>query len=311
MAISFNLNGLSWVTINAGSAVTMPVLAASYSPKLGVEPFRSGGDINPSMMRRAGAQPAFIVTVPLSTAWAALGQFLPVAVTALSMYQASFTGSPALRVGTAAEVLSLTATTGKAYARITRIYAVGAPVPMMAADIEIALSATDGLTDPMTISSASLPAAPSNPILHTLGPVVDNTTAKWGSSDWSIDTGLQMEPLQFDGCFYPTDYRMGAISARAVIRHVDVVAMMANVGDNGEDATGAGFLLYARAYDAASKVLQTTGYSFTFLKAMARLETITASGTNKSEVALSLESYAAAGSLTYPITVATSATLPT
>ena len=95
------------------------------------------------------------------------------------------------------------------------------------------------------------------------------------------------------------------------IQHNDVVALSTSLGSLGKDGTGAGFVLYARAYDSAAKVLQTTGYSFTMAKGMANIETVSVEGVNRSQTAVRIRAYAAAGSLTFPIVVATSATLPT
>ncbi len=314
MATTFLLNGLGWATITtAAGANTIPLTGIAYSPNLGREPFRSGGDLSPSMVRRAGARPAFRMTMPLSSAWTIFGQFLPISVTAFTMYEASFTasGSVYLRVGTAATTLSLTPTTGGAIGLISRIYPTGGAVPLMLAEVIILLTATDGLADPVTVSSASLPAAPSDPILHTIAPYMDNATAKWGIESWALDTGIGLEAIQNDGLFYPNGYRLGALQPVISIAHNDVVTLHSNIGDSGKDGTGAGFIVYARAYDAASKSLQTTGYSFTMAKGLAAIESFGAQGTERSKMALTLSAYAAAGALTYPIAVATSATLPT
>ncbi|MBU6247129.1 MAG: hypothetical protein KGN77_05180 [Xanthomonadaceae bacterium] len=307
MSTAFNLSGLGYANLN-GSIVALQGI--SYSPNLGREPFRSGGDLNPSMMRRAGSRPAFRLTMPLSSAWGALGQFLPVNLSAFTMYEAAFSGTPALRIGTGATTLGLTAITGLAYGMISRIYPTGGAVPLVLADVTVVLCATDGLTDPVTLGSSSLPSG-ANPILHTLGPLVDNATARWGVRSWTLDTGIGLEAIQNDGLFYPTTYRLGAVQAIANVAHNDVVTLHAAITDSGKDATGAGFILYARAYDAASKTLQATGYSFTLANAMASIESSGAQGTDRAEMALQLASYAAANALTYPITVSTSATLPT
>jgi hypothetical protein len=58
-------------------------------------------------------------------------------------------------------------------------------------------------------------------------------------------------------------------------------------------------------------VLTTTGYSFTFLNCFASLDQILLAETNLPETGVTVTSYAAPGALTHPITVATSATLPT
>jgi hypothetical protein len=308
MSTAFNLSGLGYLNLNG---TTVPVQGISYSPNLGKEPFRSGGDLSPSMMRRAGSRPAFRLTLPLDTAYSVLGQFLPVNLSAFTMYQAAFSGTPALRVGTGATTLGMTPTTGLAYGLITRIYPNGGAVPMMLADVLVLMCATDGLADPMTLGSGTIPTLGANPTLHTLGPMVDNATARWGVKSWSLDTGIGLEPIQNDGLFYPTTYRLGAIQAIATVSHNDVVALGAAIGDLGKDSAGAGFILYARAYDSAAKTLLATGYSFTMAKAMASIESNGAQGTDRAEMQLQLSTYAAPNALTYPITVATSATLPT
>jgi len=89
------------------------------------------------------------------------------------------------------------------------------------------------------------------------------------------------------------------------------VAVYAALTGDGLDATGAGYLIYARAYNTTTKLLMATGYSFTMLNAFASLDQIRLSGTSMAETGITLTTYAAPGTLTHPITVATSATLPT
>jgi hypothetical protein len=312
MSTAFNLNGLGYASLTTGGSNVLALMGQAYTPQLGVEPFRSGGDLQPSMMRRAGAQPAIRLTMPLSTAWTLLASFLPVQITAMTLYEAVFTGTPALRQATGANTLSLTATTGLAYAYISRVYFQGGVVPLAVADVTVVLAATDGQTDPVTIANAgTLPTLGSNPVLHTMGPLVDNATANWGTQQWAIDCGLGLEPIQSDGLFYPTTYRLGAIQAMVTIQHNDTVALSTSLGSLGKDGTGAGFLLYARAYDAAAKTTLTTGYSFTMAKGMANIETVSVEGVNRAQAAVRIRAYAAPGSLTFPIVVSTSATLPT
>jgi hypothetical protein len=313
MSTAFNLNGLAFASLtpHGGSAIVAALTGQSYSPKLGVEPFRSGGDLSPSMMRRAGAQPAIRITVPLATAWGLLASFVPIQLDSFTLYEASFTGTPALRIATGATTLALTATTGLAFAYISRIYFSGSATPLALADITILLASTDGQTDPITIGTGSVPSLAANPTLHTMGPLVDNTTAKWGVQSWSLDTGISIEPIQTDGFFYPTTYRVNAYQATATIQHNDTPALLSALGDSGKDGTGAGFILYARAYDSAAKATLTTGYSFTFTLGLANIDTVAVEGTNRAQAAIRVQSYTASGALTFPVAVATSASFPT
>lgn len=306
MAITFNINGLGFAKLNT---TAMPVTSIAYTPNLGVEPFRSGGDINASMVRRAGSRPVYRFTAPLDSVWSALSSFLPVTLTAFEMHAAAFTGG--VRQSTGATQWKLNTGTGTAYAVISSIYPTSGPVPVMLADVMVYICSTDGLADPVTSSTGALPALGATPNLHTLGPIVDNTTAQWGVKSWRIDAGTQMEPIQADGFFYPNSYRVGAIQAAATIAHTDAVTLYTALTSDGKDATGAGILLYARGYNMTTKVLTTTGYSFTFATCFASLDQIVLAETNLPETGVTVTSYAAPGTLTHPITVATSATLPT
>jgi hypothetical protein len=306
MAITFNINGLGFAKLNT---TTMPVTSIAYTPNLGVEPFRSGGDINASMVRRAGSRPVYRFTAPLASVWGALSSFLPVTLTAFEMHAATFSGG--IRLATGATQWKLNTVTGTAYAVISSIYPTAGPVPVMMADVLVYICAIDGLADPVTTSTGSLPTLGATPDLHTLGPVVDNTTAQWGVKSWRIDTGVQMEPIQADGFFYPNAYRVGAVQASATLAHTDAVTIYNALTSDGKDATGAGILLYARGYNVTTKVLTTTGYSFTFAKCFAALDQILLAETSLPETGVTVTSYADPGSLTHPITVATSATLPT
>lgn len=302
---SFVVSGLGFAKLNA---VTMPATDIAYSPNLGIEPFRSGGDISASMIRRAGARPVFRFNAPLDVVWTTLASFLPVALTAFEMHSALFSGTD--RTGTGATQYKLDTVNGDAYALITSIYPTGGPVPVILAEVTIFLCAKQGLIDPVTSSTGALPTLAATPNIHTLGPMMDDTATKWGLKTWRIDTGVEMMPLQSDGFFYPTTYRIGAIQAIATLSHADPVTMFAALTGDGKDASGAGIILYARAYNMTTKALTTTGYSFTFLNAFASLDQIRLVGTDIPETGVTLSSYSAPGTLTHPITVATSATLP-
>jgi hypothetical protein len=306
MAVNFTVSGLGFAKLNA---ITMPVTDISYTPSLGVEPFRSGGDLSPSMMRRAGGRPVYRFTAPLASVWGALASFLPVTLSAFEMHAAVFSGPN--RQSSGATQVKLDTTNGDAYAVISAIYPTGGSVPVIMCDVLVYLCSKAGLIDPVTSSTGALPTLGSTPDLHTTGPMVDNTSTIWGLRSWRIDTGVAMEPIQADGFFYPTSYRQGAISASATMAHADIVALYAALTSDGKDATGAGMIFYARAYNMTTKVLTTTGYSFTFAKAFASLDQITLSGTNQAETGVTVAAYADPGTLTHPITVATSATLPT
>lgn len=306
MATTFNINGMGFALLNA---TTMPVTDIAYTPNLATEPFRSGGDINASMIRRAGARPAFRFTAPLASVWTALSSFMPVTLTAFEMHAAAFSG--VARIGTGATQWKLNTVDGDAYAQITSIYPTGGAVPVVVAEVTVYLCATAGLADPVTSSTGNLPSLGSTPALHTIGPMVDNATGIWGLKSWRIDLGVAMEPVQADGLFYPTTYRVGAVQASATIAHADAVALYAALTSDGKDSTGSGFILYARAYNTSTKVLDTTGYSFTFANAFASLDTIRLAGTAMAETGVTLTSYAAPGGLVHPVTVATGATLPT
>lgn len=306
MPVAFTVSGLGFAKLNA---TTMPVTDIAYSPNLGVEPFRSGGDINPSMVRRAGARPVFRFNAPLASVWTALASFLPVTLSAFEMHAALFSGTN--RTATGATQFKLDTVNGDAYGLITSIYPTGGPVPVMMAEVTVFLCSKLGLVDPVTSSTGALPSLGATPDLHTSGPMVDNASAVWGLRSWRIDLGVGMEPIQADGFFYPTAYRAGSIQASAVVAHSDVAALYAALTSDGKDATGAGFILYARGYNMTTKVLTTTGYSFTFANAFASLDQIRLAGTAQAETGITLTSYAAPGTLTHPVTVATSATLPT
>lgn len=306
MSVLFTVSGLGFAKMNS---TTIPVVDIAHTPNLGTEPFRSGGDINASMIRRAGSRPAFRFSAPLDSVYAELASFLPVTLTAFELHAALFSGTA--RTASGATQIKLNTSTGAAIAQIMSISPTAGPVPVIMAEVMIYLTSNDGLADPVTSSTGSLPTLSATPNLHTTGPFVDNATTKWGIKTWRIDLGVTMEPIQADGFFYPTAYRSGAVQASATIAHADAVSMYAALTTDGKDATGAGFILYARAYDMTTKTLTTTGYSFTFAKAFANLEQIRLSGTDLPEVGITFLSYAAPGTLTHPITVSTGATLPT
>ena len=299
--------GFASLTKSGGSVTTMPCISISYSPNMGVEPFRSGGDINASMMRRAGSRPAFRFTAPLASIYGAFASMLPVTLTTFKMFAAPFTGIQ--RGVTAAPGWSLNAD-GFAYGCITRIYSVGGQLPLVLAEVTVLLCSTKGLLDPVSGITENIPALSTTPPLHALGPMLDDTTKVWGVKGWSIDVGLGMEPIQTDGMFYPTDYRLNEINATASFPHADVSSWYTNLGGDGKDATGAGIILYARAYDMTTKTLTTTGYSFTLATSFVELDTLELSGTDLANAVIRVSAYAAPGSLVHPISVATGATLP-
>lgn len=306
MAVTFSVSGLGFAKLNA---LTMPITSIEYSPNLGAEPFRSGGDINPSMVRRAGARPVFRFTAPLDAVYGAIASLLPVTLSAFEMYSTIFSGP--LRTATGATAYKLDTTNGDAYACITGISASGGAVPLALAEVTVYLCSKAGLINPVTTSVGALPTLGATPNLHALSTMVDNATGRWGVKNWRIDVGLAMEPIQMDGMFFPTSYRLGAISATASIAHADVVAIYGALTGMGKDATGAGFILYARAYNMTTKLLDTTGYSFTFTNSFAELDSLQLNGTDIANAVLRLTSYSVPGILVHPVTVATSATIPT
>ena len=74
MANTFTISGLGFAKLNT---TTMPVLSIEYTPNMATDPFRSGGDLGPTMIRRAGAMPVMRFTVPLDAAYSALSSLLP------------------------------------------------------------------------------------------------------------------------------------------------------------------------------------------------------------------------------------------
>ena len=307
MAVTFTVSGMGWTTINGTAAHIVDV---AYTPNLGVEPFRSGGDLTPSMIRRTGSIPVVRMTMPLASAWTILGGFGPVALTAMQIFQPVFTAG--IRQTSGATIYALnTAGGGTGFAVLSRVYPAGGELPVMMAEVTCYLCATDGLADPFTSSTGALPTAPAAPTLHVLSTAVDNVTGLWGLTSWSLDIGIGMEPVRADGLFYPTTYRFNQVSASASIAHRDAVAIYAALTSDGKLASGAGIILYARAYNASTQLLTTTGYSFTFANCLATLDNLSLSGTDVPSVGITLTSYAAPGTTSLPVTVATGATIPT
>lgn len=311
MATTFTVSGLGFAVL--GTTVCH-VTDVEYTPNLGLDPFRSGGDIAPSLIRRTGSRPVFRLTMPLSDAWTALAALGPVALTDAAIYAAVFdtTTPTAYRTATGATKFSKAASGTQQWACISRIFpAGGGSMPIMMAEVLVYWASADGITDPIVTSVAALPTAPSAPTLHVLSTLTDDGTNRWGLSSWSIDFGIGMEPMAFDGLFYPNTYRFKEINCTVRIAHKDAVAMMAALTGDGKIASTS-FILYARAItNGTTPVLATTGFSFTFSKAFAQLENIMLSGTETPQVGISLSVYAVPGQLTVPCTVSASATIPT
>lgn len=309
MAVTFTQSGLGFAKINS---TTVHVTDVAYTPAVGTEPFRSGGDLAPSMIRRTGGTPVFRMTMPLDSAWTALGGFGPVALTACEIYLATFTAG--IRQTTGANIYKLDvagspAATG--FACISRVFPTGGELPAMMCEVMCYLVSGDGVRDPVTTATGALPTAPAAPVLHALSTAVDNTTGLWGLTSWNIDVGIGMEPVRADGLFYPTAYRFNQVSATATIAHRDAVSLYAALTGDGKLASGAGIILYARKYHATTQLFDTTGYSFTFAKCFASLDSFGVSGTDVPNVGITLTAYADPGTTSLPITVATSATIPT
>ena len=232
MAVAFTISGLGFAKLNT---TTMPITDISYTPNMGIEPFRSGGDINASMIRRSGGRPVFRFSAPLDIVWTTLASFMPVTLTAFEMHAALFTATA--RTATGATQFKLDTTNGDAYALITGISPTGGAVPVVMAEVTVYLCSKAGLVDPVTSSTGALPTLASTPVMHTIGPMVDNATAKWGIKTWRIDLGVAMEPIQADGFFYPTTYRVGAVQASATVAHADAVSLYTAL--TGTDAAAA------------------------------------------------------------------------
>lgn len=309
MAVTFTQSGLGFAKINS---TTVHVTDVAYTPAMGTEPFRSGGDLAPSMIRRTGGMPVFRMTMPLASAWTALASFGPVALTTCEIYLATFTSG--VRQTTGANIYKLDvggtpAATG--FACISRVYPSGGELPVMMAEVICYLVSGNGIADPVVTTTGSLPTAPAAPVLHALSTAVDNVTGLWGLTSWSIELGIGMEPVRADGLFYPTAYRFNQVAASASIAHRDAAAIYTALTGDGKLASGAGIILYARLYNASTQLFDTTGYSFTFTNCLASLESFGVSGTDVPSVGITLTAYSAPGTTSLPITVATGATIPT
>lgn len=311
MAVTYTVSGMGFAVLGT---TTCHVTDVEYSPNLGLEPFRSGGDIAPSMIRRTGARPVFRLTMPLSDAWTALAALGPVALSDAAIYLAVFdtTTPTSYRTATGATKFAKPASGSQQWACISRIFPQGGgSMPVMMAEVMVYWASVDGVTDPIVTSVVALPTAPAAPTLHVLSTLTDDGTNRWGLTSWSIDFGIGLDPVQSDGFFYPTTYRFNEINASVRIAHKDAVAIMAALTGDGKIASTS-FILYARSLsNGATPVLGSTGFSFTFTRAFAQIESIALSGTDVPAVGVSLSVYAAPGTLTVPCTVSTSATIPT
>lgn len=179
----------------------------------------------------------------------------------------------------------------------------------LVAEVEATLLANDSTTHPLAVTTNNaLPALTAEPIKHTLGPFVLDSVGIPGIQSATIDLGQNLQVSRSDGDLYPRVAAFVQGNPKIVIGHKDPRAVLGALGLLGTNVVTSG-VQYFRRYDATSGVAgASNGVSFTV--GACRVSPDEVQTENGAIASQGFELVGLSASTTHPITVSTSATVP-
>lgn len=179
---------------------------------------------------------------------------------------------------------------------------------ILIANVEAHLLANTSTAHPFTITTNNaLPSLTAEPVKHTLGPLVVDSTGIPGVQSVSFDFGQNLQTSRSDGDLYPRLAGQVQGTPKLVIGHKDPRQTLATLGLDGIASTSV--VQYFRRFDATTGVAgASNGISFTI--ASARLDPIEITADNGAIAASGFEISPFSASTSYPVTISTSASVP-
>jgi hypothetical protein len=288
-------------------STTMPTKSWAVAPGVIANPNRHSGGRYPHLIKRPGADPRVIVTMPFAPAYDELGLGLNV-LSAFEIYLAKFEDYE--RSSGSVHTKWSLASGASVAAMIT-----GAGVDQdgdLMANVEcILLGPVSGMTHPLVQSNGNaLPVLASQPALHTLGPMSLNGTLRTGLMSHSFDRGMQVVARRTDGSKFPVGAQRLGSNPKMMGEHSDPVSLLGVLGLLGIPITS-NLVQYFRRYDGTSgEVLDTAGSAISITAAAGLINPTSLDSADLEIPRLGFEAHCLSEDNDDPFVVSTSATVP-
>ena len=259
----FNVNSLAPVVVNAGNgAVVLALETMGFSADILQNIHHHSGNVSPTLVAGAGANPRVMLTIPFLLAFNTFG--LGVAkLTQCDIFFSRYIDF-VRQVGTNAVHSKLGLAGSPSGNSVAAAQIVGATVNVdgiIMAVVEILPVAADYQVHPQTLTynTSTLPTLLGSPQLHTLGPVSVMGTVYPGleSSGFQIQGNLATQ--RTDGDLFPRVAHRTEVAPQLTLTHRDPLAIMNLVGLVGLTIGAPGVTAYFKAYDNGNGVGSGSG----------------------------------------------------
>jgi hypothetical protein len=287
-------------------ATVVPIKSVTVSPSIISEQDVHSGNPYPTLIRVSGSAPKVTISMPFGAAFAALG-FGVTKLTAFEVWFAKFLDFTR-DAGATHSKFALTGSSVAA-AMITGI-SVDQDNDLMAS-VEIVPIADTSFTNPLAMTTGSLPTLASQPLLYTLGPCTLNGTLIPGLSSAGADLAQQLVQQRTDGSKYTMAAARVGATPRCFAEHADPASLLGTLTFDGL-AASSNFVQYFRSYDATTGVVSNAASSAVSLTmAVARAHPTDLSVSQGGVAKIGIEFFPTSSTAAHPIVVSTAATVPT
>ncbi len=238
------------------NSTVLPASNFTFSTAIASQAFRHSGNLYPSVMTVAGAQPMVTFKTTFHEAYGLIGIGNgPLKLTTFEIYLAKFTDAVRQTGATSVKFGLNTSCTGYAYITGASTDQNG----ILMADVSVAVISNDGMTHPiLRTNTVSIPTLAGEPTLYSLGPVTVNGTTIAGVASASFQTGFHTELLATDGDLYPRVFACYGGDRSLSIEFKDAPTAWTTLGLIGVNVSS-NVVQYFRGYDATTQVKLATG----------------------------------------------------
>lgn len=235
------------------------------------------------------------------------GSFTILSATTFSLYMSLY--SSYTRDATSVHTKIALQTSPTCYAAVQMLSTRVAQDGTLMAECQAEILGGDSTTYPLvTTSNNTLPALSAEPIKHTLGPCVINSTGVPGVMDAAFNLNPTNETKRSDGDLYPKVTAQLQGQPRLILSHGDPKGVLAALGLLGTNVT-ANVVQYFRRYDGTTGVAgAANGISLTI--ASGRAIPVVISNEQGRISTTGIEVSALSSSTTYPVAISLTATVP-
>ncbi len=283
-------------------STTLPTENLRVSPDVASVMHRTSGNEFGSVMAVLGGSPKISFDCTAAEAYTAIG-FKGTMFTTCDVYLATFASG--IRSAGSGHPKYALAASAKAFAYIRSISASQTGIAM--ASVEVLLLSSDGVTHPISPTTASLPALSAQPALRTLGPGKINGTAYAGLVSMNLDLAPTVEAILSDGSLYPQVCAYAGGAPVITVEHADPETLRGVLGFQGV-SLASNYVQYLRDVDATTQTLSTTGISLTV--ASGRVIPLEFGASNLQIARGGYRVECLSTSTTHPVILATGATVP-